>query len=461
LLEAYQAHSRKISERQQAYRARGIEKLEVSPDSQTAGGFRVSVDLNTASLAAVMDHLVKRTGLDYSFGGSRLAERVTARFNRRPLPEALDILLGPVGYKATISGGVIRITRAAMPRTEKEVAGQVQTEVALKFIDTEFAEKFLEGLYPENRGTGQPFTFAMNPARNTVFLSGTAIDVRNAARMLEQADTDSGHVLIEVLVVEFNNEALRELGARIFDAAKGKFSDVDVDFASLFGDAISFTHIAGAANAARLTAALNILIQDETARIITRPYLATLSNVEATLEITEDRFVEVQSPSGLTASLEKVISGIQMQITPIVQVDGMIRLKMDISESRFIGGAEFTNLRTNTNNIETVTRVGDGETVIIGGLMLNRYANVDSGLPGLRDIPGAGIFFGQKDRISIARQVIIYVTPHLWTPGMVRPLVKMDKFMFYVPGADKPATPSVPEAPETPEAVEDLEIPED
>lgn len=119
LLESYMAHSRKISERQQVYRARGIKKLEVSPDSQTAGGFRVSVDLNTASLAVVMDHLVKRTGLEYSFGGSRLAERVTARFNRRPLPEALDILLGPVGYKATISGGVIRITRAALPRTEK------------------------------------------------------------------------------------------------------------------------------------------------------------------------------------------------------------------------------------------------------------------------------------------------------------------------------------------------------
>ena len=88
----------------------------------------------------------------------------------------------------------------------------------------------------------------MNPAHNSVFLSGDSRTVRTATKQLEQADTDSGHVLIEVLAIEFSTDAFREVGGRIFDAAKGKFEGVSLDFGALAGGAIGFTHIADASN---------------------------------------------------------------------------------------------------------------------------------------------------------------------------------------------------------------------
>ncbi|MCP4630851.1 MAG: hypothetical protein GY850_46185 [bacterium] len=376
-----------------------------------------------------MNRLVRGAGLEYNFRGSRLPERVTARINLRPLPEALALLLRPVGYKATISGGAITIAHAPLPHTEKEFSGQLRIEVPLKYIDTEFAETFLEGLYPEpDDQDDKRFFSAMNPERNTVFLSGAVADVRIAAKLLEQADTDSGHVLIEVLAVEFDNEAFRDIGARIFDAAKDKLSGISMDFSSLAGKTISFTHIADALNVTQLSAVLNLLIEDQTARVIARPYLATLSNVEATLEISDNRFVIAQTPGGLDASVEQISSGMEMEIKPIVQVDGMIRLEIDVTQSKFNSG---TGLSTTTNRVQTVMRVGDGETVIMGGLMLNAYMSEESGLPVLRDIPAVGALFGRKFRAGARRQAMIYVTPHLWTPGTTTPLLKKDHFLFH------------------------------
>jgi type II secretory pathway component GspD/PulD (secretin) len=437
LLDAYRAQSNRLAERQQAYRGRGIRQLQAVPDPQRSGEFRVSADLDNAGLAVVMERLVQQTGLDYNLGDTRLAERVSARFHDRPLKEALSILLAPAGYKATVSGGVINIVHGTLPRTEKQQGSALQSEMPLKYIDTEFAKEFLESLYPPDR-SGDKITYAMNPARNSVFLSGDAGTVRTAVKQLEQADTDSGHVLIEVLAVEFNTEAFREVGARIFDAARGKFSDVNIDLGALAGGSIGFTHIADADNVTQLSAVLNLLIEDQAARVISRPYVATLSNKPASLEITEDRYVTIQTASGLDASLEKVATGVEMEITPIVQADGLIRLTVDLTESKFLGGADNTGLRTNRNNVQTTLRMGDGETVVIGGLMLNAYSYADTGLPGLRDIPAAGSLFGHKDHARVRRQVMLYITPHLWTPGTETPLLHKDEFSGVRPG-DKPA----------------------
>jgi type II secretory pathway component GspD/PulD (secretin) len=339
------------------------------------------------------------------------------------LHQALAELLTPVGYRARVTDGILSIERADMPVAEDAEEGQrLQAEIPLKYVDVEFAEDLLDGIYPDHDET---LTFAMNPVRNSVFLAGNRALVQTAETLLRQADTDAGHILIEVLVVEFNTEALRELGAHIFDAAGGSFSFINLDFSALAAEEITFTHVADAENVTQLTALLNVLIEDSQARIISRPYVATLSNQTANLSITDDRYVTVNSGDG-DANLERVNSGVELEVTPVVQWDGLIRMEVDLTESKFVGGADATNLRQTRNNVETTMRVADGETIIIGGLMLNGYQNNDTGLPGIRDTPLLGMVFGHKDQARNNRQVVMYITPHLWTPGMDTPLVNKE-----------------------------------
>jgi type II secretory pathway component GspD/PulD (secretin) len=43
-------------------------------------------------------------------------------------------------------------------------------------------------------------------------------------------------------------------------------------------------------------------------------------------------------------------------------------------------------------------------------------------VPGAREIPGLGFLFGQKQKTSLRRRLLIYITPYLWDPGLETPV---------------------------------------
>lgn len=76
---------------------------------------------------------------------------------------------------------------------------------------------------------------------------------------------------------------------------------------------------------------------------------------------------------------------------------------------------------TYSYNIETArTRnkvvLKSGQTTMIGGLMVNSYEQVESGIPFLKDIPGIGALFRGRSKAIVDKQLLIFITPTLITP---------------------------------------------
>ncbi|MCB1717728.1 MAG: hypothetical protein KDK05_21590, partial [Candidatus Competibacteraceae bacterium] len=71
------------------------------------------------------------------------------------------------------------------------------------------------------------------------------------------------------------------------------------------------------------------------------------------------------------------------------------------------------------------------QTVIIGGLMLATQGHSVAGIPGLRDVPGINLVFGHTDEATQRTQVLIFVTPHLWTPGIRTPVRSLQPLEIY------------------------------
>jgi type II secretory pathway component GspD/PulD (secretin) len=308
----------------------------------------------------------------------------------------------------------------------------VTSEHPLRYADTASVSEVLDSMYPVDEDSGRrAIAFAARPATNSIFLAGPAAEVAEAARLLDRLDTDPGHVLLEALVVEFNVQSFLDLGSRITDGSSGHLTDLFLDFANLVGDTITFTRVADAAGTTSFTAVLNLLIQQEEARVISRPWLATLSGSPAQLEIAEDRYVVTEIPGGFEVNLDQISSGVTLDITPTVILDGTIRLRIAITESQFIPSLENVEQRRSRNSVSTVTHVGDGETVIIGGLMLNRRGESKAGIPFLRDLFPLSLIFGHEDYSHTDTQVLVYVTPHLWEPGLYLPLQTPEEFELY------------------------------
>jgi len=443
LFESYRAQNAMIVQRRSAAQNRGIERLEFTETDN--GEVLVSVDLLDARLDVVVMLILEGTNTEYINENTTLPGTITASFEARPLIEALAILLRPRGMTANMrdsmvilgSGSQTNAMDAALS-SFPDNAEKIHIDWPLENISTQRAIAVLDSIFPIDEDSGlRDIGFAAHIETNSIVLSGTRGNVESAIRLLDDIDEDSGHVLLEALVVEFNVQSFLDLGAQISNGASGEISNIFVDFANLVGDTISFTRIADASNISSFSAVLNMLIRDDNARIVSRPYLSTLSGTPAKLEITEDRFVVVQAPGGLDITLEKISSGIILDILPVVTKNKNILLDISIDQSQFIPTLGNVELRRARNTVQTSARVSDGQTVIIGGLSLKTRAQSVAGLPGLRDIPGLKYFFGHEDHFDQENQVMIFVTPHRWEPGMDAPLVGKNKWGIYDPSEAK------------------------
>ncbi len=439
LISSYEAQNEQVAARRAAALKRGIDQLDITQPDKSGGPVKISVDLNEARLDVVIKLILDGAKTEYINQNHSLRGTVTARFENRPLVEALTILLNQHRMRASRSGSMIILgPDPSQDKLDQAMAtvpdgtDKIHINWPLENIDISRATQVLSKIYPPNKINGHKrINFAERKDNNSIILSGSRGDVEDAIRLLDSIDKDSGHVLLEALVVEFNVDSFLDIGARIADGADGKFSNVFIDFANLAGESVSFTKVGDAVNMRSFSAIINLLIEDEEARVVSRPYLSTVSGTLAHLEVAEDRFVVVYSPDGLNVTLNEISSGIILDILPVVTRDQAIMLDISINESQFIPTTGNVEQRRSRNTVKTSTRVDDGETVIIGGLNMQTTSQSFAGLPWVRNIPLVKYLFNREESVDMQTQVMIFITPHRWEPGLDLPLLKQNEWSIY------------------------------
>jgi type IV pilus assembly protein PilQ len=150
-------------------------------------------------------------------------------------------------------------------------------------------------------------------------------------------------------------------------------------------------------------------------KIVSRPKVMTLDNVEATIKQgREIPFTQV-NPEGNVSVVYKEAS-LKTTVTPQISPDGRVRLKLDVTDDF----PDRANANPITGNPEIVKRQGttevlvrDGETVVIGGVLEETRATADDGVPWLKDVPGLSWLFERKQRRLDQTELLIFVTPFI------------------------------------------------
>jgi general secretion pathway protein D len=105
--------------------------------------------------------------------------------------------------------------------------------------------------------------------------------------------------------------------------------------------------------------------------------------------------------------------GVNIDITPRTHhnADVSLALKVEISS---ISGTGFGGLPTFGNrSVQTVIRLKDGETSILGGLIRDDERTVLEGVPGLSEVPVLGRLFARNRRERQETDIILTLTPHI------------------------------------------------
>ncbi|MDE0348310.1 MAG: hypothetical protein OXM56_01175, partial [Gammaproteobacteria bacterium] len=246
--------------------------------------------------------------------------------------------------------------------------------------------------------------FVVDKNSNTLIFRGSGADWEKVLELVEQLDKPVPSVLIEVLIAEILLTDLRRSGFEFI--ARGMLDD----YGARGGTVNSLGLKAGALSlvlesAGQTRALLNLFDEDSRVAIRSRPNLMVKSGESATIEVGNeiptisqfsDSGTQVAGETNVLQSVEYRQTGINLQITPVVQANGLVDLQVShtLSEARPTAATSLEGSPTIlSRQISTSLTLRDGGSLLMGGLISNGQSTGEVGVPVLKDVPGVGRLF--------------------------------------------------------------------
>ncbi len=400
--------------------ARAAEEFRAFSVDRSTAGVLATFDLVDAPADTAFLRLMSASGMRYRMGDVALPGRVTLKADRLPVLAAARLLVKPFGADASMRGDTLFLDYVPVPPPQPAAADSpvVTRSFALKYISTDTAVGMLTDMFPEPRS----LVIGKVPDLRSVYLSGPKDAVQRATDLLLRADRDPGAVQIDALIIGVNSSDYEEFNSQFSNISNGRISNGKLNVWALQESSLEFTYDKRLAVNSPLafSTVMNMLFQQQKARVIARPFITTMSGEEADMHIGENRFVVVQQVSAGAAvySPQAIESGVEFHITPMVLGERMIRLNIDMSNRQFVPTQANVDLLVDNSSARTVLTLQDGQTAIIGGLKMKSVASANAGLPWFRRIPILNLLTAAHEEDQSGQEVFFYITPHIVRPGM-------------------------------------------
>jgi general secretion pathway protein D len=256
---------------------------------------------------------------------------------------------------------------------------------------------------------------------NAVLIMAGPEDYGQVEAAIRQLDIAPLQVLIEATIAEVRLEDQLSQGIEWFVknslGSKKGTSTLDLGAAGLTALTPGFSY-AITDSAAAVRAVLNVLATESKAKIISSPSLMVLNNQKATIQVGDQVPITTQqqqattTTSNIVNSIEFRDTGVLLSVTPRVNAGGLVIMEVEQEVSNVAPNAATPLTPTiQQRKINSTVAVQSGETVVLGGLIRENDNSSDSGLPGLREIPVLGWFFGARMDELTRTELVVLITP--------------------------------------------------
>ena len=157
---------------------------------------------------------------------------------------------------------------------------------------------------------------------------------------------------------------------------------------------------------------LSALESDGYGEIVSQPKILTGDKQQATIKSGTEIAYEKETSSGAT-SVEFKEAVLQLEVTPQITPDNRIIMDLLVSQDSvgsIISGGEPS---IDVTRVETQALVGDGQTLVLGGIFQTEEVNGTKKVPFLGDIPFLGKLFRNDLRNIEKREILIFITPKI------------------------------------------------
>ncbi|MCH7504730.1 hypothetical protein IID04_03770 [PVC group bacterium] len=429
----------------------------VKPPSRNVNDGNITMEFQNAEIKGVLNLLAIKGKVNIVID-QEVAGRVTMRLIDVPWEKAIDVVIRSGGFVYEKDGNIYRV----MTPEKLEVEG-LKTRVfplvyasAGEMIGGTDANSGILALLSD-RGT-----MRYDARSNVLIVSDTAESLSRLAIVIEQLDTETKQVVIETKLIETTVDDDKNLG--IDWTLKATVSGTKVPWTFPFpntglnwswipkGDpAASAPAFAtnegggtsrmpastttttnafggfafGTLDASDFAATLEILKTNTGSRILSNPTITTLDNKTASIIVGRQDPVPAYSFNSDTGAWEITgftyeESGVELEVTPQINRDEFITLKVHPRVRENIGTATFPSGGSTAEipiftvrEATTEVIVPNGHTLLIGGLISRTTVDFESKVPLLGDIPVLGYLFKKTTKREDAKELLIFLTPSI------------------------------------------------
>lgn len=417
-------------------------------------GEKLSLNFQDIEVRAVLQLIADFTGLNLvasdTVGGS-----ITLRLQNVPWDQALELILKTKGLDKRKVGNVLLVAPAdeiaAREKLEIETNKQVAelAPVRLEIIQVNYAKAAdIVGLLQQDSELISERGFISSDERtNTISVRETTDKLEEIRKLVSTWDIPVRQVLIEARIVRARSNLTEELGiewggggldqdgsnlfriggsqdtlAELSQIAAGNGTDINFPGALAVDLGVTRTNassiaIGFGASDYLIDMELSAFESDGKGEIVAQPKIVTADRQTATIKSGEEIPYQEASSSGATSvSFKEAV--LSLEVTPQITPDD--KVIMDLSVNQDARGEVTAGIPSiETNEVVTQVLVGNGETVVLGGIFQSERATTITKTPFLGDIPYIGALFTKTEEVDQRAELLIFITPKLLKDGIV------------------------------------------
>lgn len=343
---------------------------------------------------------------------------VTLRLQDVPWDHALDLVLRSKGLGRRLDGNVLMVAPleelAGLATLQREVLQVTHARAA------DIAELYL-GLFTGDAAGAERGAIVIDERTNTILANQTSARLDALRQLVAQLDVPVRQVLIEARIVEANVDYEKSfgirwggelsLGAGVVLYGPGEVGRPFVDLGA--ERASSGIGLGLVRDSQLLDLELTAMEKSGNGEIISQPKVVTADRETARiLKGTEVPYQE--SGANGTTSITFREASLSLEVTPQIMADNRVVMAVKVTKDE----PDYLNAQAQVppirkNEVNAKVQVGDGETIVIGGVYSTVQSKVVDKVPFLGDVPYVGRLFKRDVVQEKKSELLVFLTPRI------------------------------------------------
>ena len=338
------------------------------------------------------------------------------------LCEILNAMFAEAGTSASLRRSDVGLSEYSMDETQTTTAESTSQSQYTPPWSSSGARRTVDEEMPISNVIGR-IRFVPEPRTKSILVLSPPEFMPQIEKLIEELDVPGKQVMIKAIIVEVDHSNMTSLGMQLAPTGSEMtaFGSYDEDTVAVLNE-LRYLQERGSLTltaAADVTAMVDFLATQTNAKILNQQTLWTEDNEEASFfkgdKVAFLTSATTSATAGNVQNTEFQRVGMTLAVRPSITPNKDVDMIINIIISQMAPG-DMENGQPVRTEMETKTNmiVGNGQTIMLGGILFQEDRIVKRKVPLLGDIPLIGeLLFGHTESIAANNEMLVFITPYV------------------------------------------------